>query len=149
MAQANPPLTYCAGIRGQGFRRRQALGEAPRPDVRAGYYNPSAVWIYLGAKTLLLVLGVTFLVVTMVLIHVPAIAKVVPVMLGTGVLYFAPNMIVEARRRLCFPGHPADLPDALDLLEVCVSGVHRRSSPGSPFADESAASAPCSPTKWP
>ncbi len=121
MAQANPPLTHALASVGKGFAGAKPSAKLRAQMSRAGYYNPSAVWIYLGAKTLLLVLGVTFLVVTMVLIHVPAIAKVVLVMLGTGVLYFAPNMIVEARRRRRFQDIQSHLPDALDLLEVCVS----------------------------
>ena len=92
--------------------------------VRAGYRRPVAVFVYLGTKLTIAVIGfaAVFLGYMLtgnffLLVTPTAIAAMI---LGTGVGYFLPDLFLRHRinvRRLDFT---EGFPDALDLLVVCV-----------------------------
>jgi len=90
--------------------------------ARAGYHHDSAPAIYLGSKILLLLGGLVFL----TLAVLPLNELILPVRLliilwSSGLVFLAPNLAVsmrKARRRREIANH---LPDAIDLLEICVS----------------------------
>ncbi len=89
--------------------------------ARAGFYDPHAAALYLGVKVFLLVAGLLVLGLLLVPLHASVPIKVLLALCGTGLLSFVPNLVVDARRqrrRLAVRQH---LPDALDLLEICVS----------------------------
>ena len=105
---------------------RLVSAKGPSPALRteltkAGYHGFMAAEIYLGIKFLLLVVGLFAL--TALLLPLPQTlpVKVLLIVLGSAVLSFLPNMFVSLRRR----GRAAEvrmaLPDAIDLLEICVS----------------------------
>ncbi|MEW6747079.1 MAG: type II secretion system F family protein [Planctomycetota bacterium] len=88
---------------------------------RAGYYGEAAAPVYLGVKFLLLVLGLTASLLVVFSMNLEPPAKVVLAALGGALPFFLPNIVVSAKhKRRCAEvrGH---LPDAVDLLEVCVS----------------------------
>jgi tight adherence protein C len=90
--------------------------------ARAGYHHDSAPTIYLGSKILLLLVGL----IGVSLAVLPIQGLIMPVRLLIilwcgGLVFLAPNVVVSmrrARRRREIANH---LPDAIDLLEICVS----------------------------
>ncbi len=89
--------------------------------ARAGFYEPHAAALYLGIKLFLLVAGLLVLGALLVPLHLSVVLKVVIAVCGAGLLSFVPNLIVDGRRQRRRQAVRHHLPDALDLLEICVS----------------------------
>jgi len=89
--------------------------------ARAGYHEDSAPAVYLGAKMILLVLGMVGSLLALVQVNLPLASKVVIVLLVTALLFFVPNIVVYVRRQKRRMEIRRHLPEAIDLLEVCVS----------------------------
>jgi len=90
--------------------------------ARAGFHHDSAPAIYLGSKCVLLVVGLAGLTAAVL----PLDSLILPVRLliilwGAGLLVLAPNLVVSARRARRRREIRNSLPDAIDLLEICVS----------------------------
>ncbi len=90
--------------------------------ARAGFHHSSAPVIYLGSKFVLLVIGMGGLSAAVL----PFDALILPVRLlvilwGTSLLFLLPNLVVTARRARRRRMIRGSLPDAIDLLEICVS----------------------------
>lgn len=88
---------------------------------RAGYYSSAAPTVYLGAKMLLLLLGGGVLVLLLVPTELSNQAKLFFISIGAGMLFLLPNMVVSSKRRRRRNEMRQHLPDAFDLLEICVS----------------------------
>lgn len=90
--------------------------------IRAGYMGRGAPAIYTGIKILLFAAGVT---VTVVLIvpreDIDTTRKLLLVSLGGVVPFFLPNMFVRLQEKKRQEEIRLFLPDAVDLLEICVS----------------------------
>lgn len=115
----------------------------------AGYYGDVAPMVYLGVKALLAMVGVVGMGLLVLPTQLTPMLKACIVLLGTGTLFFLPNVFLHACRIQRRNRIRAGLPDAIDLLEICVSagmgldmawnvvaGEIRRVSP--PLADEMA-----------
>ena len=95
--------------------------------AQAGYYGRSASTSYIGSKVILLVLGIAtsavLLFSTEVSPHVnwPLHIKLLLVVVGGAVPFFLPNLVVELARQKRHREVRRCLPDAIDLLEICVS----------------------------
>jgi len=89
--------------------------------VRAGYFNKSAPAIYTGIKLLLFVVGLVISAVLVVPLQRYITAKLTLIFLGGVILFFIPNMLVLARLRKRHNEICRYLPEAIDLLEICVS----------------------------
>lgn len=100
--------------KGPSASLRQQLG-------RAGYFSKSAAAVYLGAKILLLVIGVAGVGALVVSIEAEFYVKLFLTFTGGAVLSFIPNIIVSARRSKRRGEIWRHLPDAVDLLEISVS----------------------------
>jgi len=89
--------------------------------ARAGYYAANAGSVYLGLKTLIFLTSVAGL--TSVLLPLGyAPAPTMSIVFGcAAVLSFIPNIVVKAKRISRATDMRQHLPDALDLLEICVS----------------------------
>jgi len=88
---------------------------------RAGYHGEAAPMVYMGAK---LLLGATGLAATALLVlptEASGALTIWSMMLVAAGLFFLPNLFVSARRRQRRTGIRANLPNAVDLLEICVS----------------------------
>ncbi|MHC4294210.1 MAG: type II secretion system F family protein [Planctomycetota bacterium] len=88
---------------------------------RTGYHGGAATAVYLGAKIILLTAG--FIGLPIVLIPTPLTfhIKGILVLLGAATLFFIPNVVIHIRRQKRRRDVRHHLPDAVDLLEVCVS----------------------------
>ena len=90
--------------------------------ARAGYHHDSAPAIYMGSKMLLLLVGMIGLAVVVLPIEklmFPVRALII--LWGSGVVFLLPNLAVSRRRAMRRKEIANHLPDAIDLLEICVS----------------------------
>jgi len=87
----------------------------------AGYQGPSAPAVYIGAKVTLLLLGSVTLLAIVLPTPLEAFHKVTLVLLGAGGLFFVPNVLVYVRRRAREIEIRHHLPEAVDMLEICIS----------------------------
>ncbi len=89
--------------------------------IRAGYMSRAAPAVYTGVKMVLFVVGIlvtTFLVLPL---EVSPARKILVVALGGTVPFFLPNMVVRMQEKKRRDEIRQFLPDAIDLLEICVS----------------------------
>lgn len=89
--------------------------------VRVGYIGSASSAVYTGVKVLLFIIGFVVMTVLLMPTSFSGTEKIVLTVLAASVLFFIPNFIVVAklaRRREEIRRH---LPQAVDLLEICVS----------------------------
>lgn len=125
----------------QGSRRRNrsvfarmfiAMGKAVSPKgissdlqrkmARAGWYNPAASTIYVGAKMILLIGSTLTFGLLSTLLPTPLPIKMLGVISFSGLFFFIPNVILSLRIASRVQNIRRHLPDSVDLLEICVSG---------------------------
>jgi tight adherence protein C len=91
--------------------------------VRAGFHSANALTVYMGAKITLMALGGA-LALTLLFLLLPDFSMLNTLLVTAifaGSCFFAPNAFVAGRARSRSEEVHAHLPDALDLLEICVS----------------------------
>jgi len=89
--------------------------------IRAGYMSRAAPAVYTGVKMVLLAAGVTVAAFLVLPLEATAAKKVLWVSLGGVIPFFLPNFVVRSRERQRQDEIRRHLPDAIDLLEICVS----------------------------
>ena len=100
--------------------RRTDLSALRLKMIQAGYANPTAVGIFLGAR-LVLGVGLAGMVLTLIpIIGLPAGLAILGALWGFAVGWLFPGMLVSSRIRKRQKEMVKALPDALDLLVVCV-----------------------------
>lgn len=87
----------------------------------AGYHGDAAPMIYLGAKILLAAVGIAGTGAFVLPLEMTLTLKTCIVGVGTGMLFFLPNIVLSVRRSQRRAQVRVGLPDAVDLLEICVS----------------------------
>ena len=88
---------------------------------RAGYYSKAAPAMYTGIKMLLFVCGLVGTAILVVPTEVHITAKMTYIFLGGILLFFIPNIILSIRLKKRHDEINRHLPEAIDLLEICVS----------------------------
>jgi tight adherence protein C len=89
--------------------------------IRAGYLNSAAPAVYTGIKILLFVIGVVGGTTLTMPLKIYFMTKVTLVFVGATVLFFIPNIVLLLRLKKRHDEICRFLPDAVDLLEICVS----------------------------
>jgi tight adherence protein C len=89
--------------------------------ARAGYYSKAAPAIYTGIKMLLLLLGIGAMAIMIVPMEYSIMAKTTLISFGGICLFFVPNIVLKIRLKKRHDEICLHLPDAVDLLEICVS----------------------------
>ena len=89
--------------------------------TRAGYHGASAATVYMGAKIVLLVLGVLGTSAAMLTVDWAVTTRLLVIAATSAGLSFIPNVVVTAKRKYRKSDIRHHLPDAVDLLEICVS----------------------------
>lgn len=89
--------------------------------ARAGYHGASAGAIFMGAKILLLMLGMAGFSMLLLPMSLSSFSKMTLILTGSVIPFFIPNFVVAANREKRRTQIRHHLPDAVDLLEVCVS----------------------------
>jgi tight adherence protein C len=106
------------GSRVSGGKTSESLAQSL---VQAGFHDRRAPAVYLGAKAVLMLVGLAGLGLLVLPSGMNPATKFMILLCGTGFLFFAPNLWVEhcrSKRRSEVRSH---LPDAIDLLEICAS----------------------------
>lgn len=92
--------------------------------IRAGYMSRSAPAVYTGIKMLLFTIGITVAAFLVIPWEADASKKILFISLGGTIPFFLPNMIVRMQEKKRRDEIRRYLPDAVDLLEICVtSGI--------------------------
>jgi len=92
--------------------------------IRAGYMSRSAPAVYTGIKMLLFAIGLTVAAFLIIPWEASVSKKILLVSLGGTIPFFLPNMIVRMQEKKRRDEIRRYLPDAVDLLEICVtSGI--------------------------
>jgi len=89
--------------------------------IRAGYHSKRAPAMYTGIKMLLFFVGMVMAILIVIPLNTHPATKMTLVFMGGVVLFFLPNMKILVqfkKRRLEISRY---LPEAIDLLEICVS----------------------------
>ena len=89
--------------------------------IRAGYFSTAAPAIYTGIKMLLLTIGVAGTAILVLPMELHIATKVALISIGGAVLFFIPNIIIIIRLKKHHDEICQHLPEAIDLLEICVS----------------------------
>jgi len=104
--------------------------------VRAGFYSKAAPAVYTGMKMLLFLIGVGSAAILTLPMQLHPVKKINMVFFAGVCLFFVPNMLLKARlnkrrNEICL-----HLPDAVDLLDICVSSGIGLGSAWNIVADE-------------
>ncbi|MFC1793232.1 type II secretion system F family protein, partial [Planctomycetota bacterium] len=89
--------------------------------VRAGFFNTAAPSVYTGIKMLLFCIGIVCTAIFVMPMGKPATTKLTYIFLGGAFLFFIPNTILKMRLRKRQNEIRQHLPEAIDMLEICVS----------------------------
>ncbi|CAN5422180.1 type II secretion system F family protein [soil metagenome] len=89
--------------------------------TQAGYHQAEAASVYIGAKIILLIIGLGVSLALIIPTNFTSQHKVTLIgMIAMG-LFFLPNMVVASRKSKRCGLIRRHLPDAIDLLEICAS----------------------------
>lgn len=89
--------------------------------ARAGFYNEAAATVYLGLKMLMLTIALVVSAVFILFSSFSPLLTMTFVISTSGLLFFVPNIVLEMLWRRRCSEIRTYMPDAVDLLEVCVS----------------------------
>jgi tight adherence protein C len=116
-AAAAPILSRIGALVSFG-RKTQRLAEHL---TRAGFHAHNAAEVFLGIKILLLLGGALTGAAAMIPLPLPPLVKTLVIVGMGGVLSFVPNLVVASRQSARRNQVRRHLPDATDLLQICVS----------------------------
>lgn len=89
--------------------------------AKAGYHSPSSAKVFLGVKALLLLLAIGGTTAAAANLELKLNVAIAVIAIVSAAVFLLPNMIVSARRRERTAELRMHLPDAVDLLEICVT----------------------------
>jgi len=89
--------------------------------VRAGYYSRNAPAVYTGVKLILFAIGFAGAAILVVPANFHIAAKINLIFLSGVSLFFLPNVLLKMRLKERHDEICHHLPEAVDLLEICVS----------------------------
>ena len=89
--------------------------------VRAGFFSSAAPSVYTGMKMLLFLIGLVCTAILVMPMEVHVTTKMTYVFLGGIFLFFIPNTMLKIRLKKRHDEINQHLPEAIDMLEICVS----------------------------
>jgi len=89
--------------------------------THAGFYDPAAPTIFMGAQLLLLIISLPVAGLLVLALRLPMIIGLLVLVVVVAALAMVPNFFVGRRRGSRRREVRTQLPDAIDLLEICVS----------------------------
>jgi tight adherence protein C len=99
----------------------KASGNLADTLAKAGFRDKSAPSIYMGLKVVLMIIGVVAAAILTAMFDIPLMTKVLALLAGASLMFFIPNVVVRWRQKRRAEQVRHCLPDAIDLLEVCLS----------------------------
>jgi len=117
------PSELDRGVRrlGEMLSRQDVSSQLRKSLASAGIYASSAPATYLGYKLVFFVLGFAALTTLVGPLEMPFPQRVLMIALGSAVFFFVPNLVLAQRRSKRRSEVQRHLPDAVDMLEICVS----------------------------
>lgn len=103
----------------EGAEDAGAYGNMRRRLIEAGFRRPNALQFYMGGRVALAA-ALSVLAVAPALLLPQLALKIAAVVVAAGIGFIAPGMFVDARRRARQRTIVRTLPDAIDLMVVCV-----------------------------
>ena len=100
------------------------VGRVPRlweQMIQAGFLHPYAPAIYTGVKMLLFIVGLVLAAILVIPTAMMISTKIMTVFLGGVGLFFVPNFVILYNLKKRYDEICRYLPQAIDLLEICVS----------------------------
>ncbi|MEX2673788.1 MAG: type II secretion system F family protein [Phycisphaeraceae bacterium] len=114
LGKALQTLGHAAGARNPSKRLEQEL-------LRAGYYQPTAVAIFFGAKAVAFFGGLGLLTLITIPTDIAPMMQLMLIVTGAAALSVTPNIFLS----ICKSRREQEIrqffPDAIDLLEICIS----------------------------
>jgi len=89
--------------------------------THAGFYDPAAPTIFMGAQLLLLIVALPIAGLLVLALRLPMVFGLLVLVVVVAALAVLPNIFVGKRRKGRRTEVRTQLPDAIDLLEICVS----------------------------
>lgn len=89
---------------------------------KAGYYSQAAGAVFIGVKAIMFMAGFVLALAAFAVVPGPLVLKLMGVISFAGVMFFVPNVLLSLRISQRQQEIKRHLPDAVDLLEICVSG---------------------------
>lgn len=89
--------------------------------VRAGFYGSAAPSIYTGIKMLLFLIGLGCTAMFVLPMEAHVTTKMTYIFIGGTLLFFLPNVLLKIRLKKRQNEIRQHLPEAIDMLEICVS----------------------------
>ena len=89
--------------------------------THAGFYDPAAPTIFMGAQLLLFIISLPVAGLIVLALRLPMILGLLVLLVVVAALAMSPNLFVGNRRSRRRREVQTQLPDAIDLLEICVS----------------------------
>lgn len=89
--------------------------------VRAGFFSSAAPSVYTGIKMLLFCIGIVCTAILVMSTEVHVTTKMTYIFMGGVFLFFIPNTILKMRLKKRHDEIRQHLPEAIDMLEICVS----------------------------
>jgi tight adherence protein C len=90
--------------------------------AKAGYQGDSAVAMFMGTKVILLAISIVLLAVLSFPLTWSGPIKIFVILLGASTAFYLPNFFMRMKGSSRELQIRRNLPDAVDLLEICVSG---------------------------
>jgi len=104
--------------------------------TNAGYYRQNAPAMFMGAKVILLSIGLLALPILLVATNLPLHITILLSLIVAMLLFTLPNILLSAKRKARCTEIRRYLPNAVDLLDVCVSAGLGLSAAWNMVADE-------------
>jgi tight adherence protein C len=89
--------------------------------THAGFYDPAAPTIFMGAQLLLFIISLPVAGLIVLALRLPMVIGLLVLLVVVAALAMSPNFFVGSRRKRRRSEVQTQLPDAIDLLEICVS----------------------------
>ncbi len=107
---------------GKGVSPKGLSGGLQKQMGQAGFYSPGAGAIFIGIKVLLLAAAAILFAFATTLVSYPLPMEIMGAISLSGLMFFVPNLFLGLRISQRQQEIRRHLPDAIDLLEICVSG---------------------------
>ena len=106
---------------GELISKQQVSGQLRKSLASAGIYAATAPATYLGYKVVFFLLAFAGLAALLGPLDMPLTQRVLLIALGSSAFFFLPNLALAHRRSKRRVEVQRHLPDAVDMLEICVS----------------------------
>jgi tight adherence protein C len=122
-AESARPSELARSVRrlGEMVSQREISDQLRKNLASAGIYAPSAAATYMGYKLVFFALAFAGLSMVLGPLEMEFTQRVLLIALGSALFFFLPNMVLANKRAKRRKEVQVHLPDAVDMLEICVS----------------------------